>query len=143
MPPQCKNNSRVAARAIGATPIATPVSPIPVAAPVAPVPVAPTSAVAPVAAAVNATILRNPRRHHQLPLRFRQDDGDKGEFFNLENVSGDEEDEVVVSPAPTVRPAASHSPLQTTMNTVKVQRYSEARTMLLTVSIIVVRSRVA
>lgn len=41
----------------------------------------------------------------------------KGEFFDLENVSGDEEDEVVVSPAPIVRPAASHSPLQTAMNT--------------------------
>ncbi|KAG1811953.1 hypothetical protein EV424DRAFT_1349511 [Suillus variegatus] len=129
MPPQWKNTSQVPARATAAAAIvalAAPVTLAPVtltpttlvpdtaavtSAPTFPAPIAPT------AAAVNANILRNPQRHHQLPLRFRENDAGEGESFHLENISGDEEDEVVNSPVCTVRPAAGHSPLQTVMNT--------------------------
>jgi hypothetical protein len=105
MPPRKKNTSRLTSKT---TTTGTPVVPVPV----VPAPVA----AAPTAAAVNANILRNPRRNRQLPTRFRQDDGDGGEFFDLENVSEDEEDDTV-SPAPEVRPAAVHSPFQTAMST--------------------------
>lgn len=114
MPPRKKKTSRLASKT---TATGTPVVPIPVVhAPVVPAPVAALTAAAPTAAAVNANILRNPCSDRQLPIRFRQDDGDEGEFFNLENVSEDEEDDVV-SPALEVRPAAGHSLFQTATST--------------------------
>ncbi|KAG2054570.1 hypothetical protein BDR06DRAFT_971540 [Suillus hirtellus] len=110
MPPQKKKTSQLASKT---TATGTPVVPIPVvhapvvptpvvSTPVVPTPVAALTAAAPTAAA--------------LPIRFRQDDGDEGEFFDLENVLEDEDDDVV-SPAPEVRPAAGHSPFQTAMST--------------------------
>ncbi|KAG2068441.1 hypothetical protein BDR04DRAFT_1157831 [Suillus decipiens] len=92
--------------------------------PVAATPTTATPAVAPIAAAVNVTMLQNPPRHCQLPVWFR-DNGtgspaaDKGESFYLENISGDEEDEVANPPALTAMPAAVPSPLQTVMNTAR------------------------
>lgn len=116
MPPRRKNASR-APRAAPA-----PVPAVPTAAPVAATTATP--AVTPIAAAVNATMLQNPPRRRQLPVRFR-DNGtgspaaDEGESFHLENISGDEEDEVANPPALTVTPAAVPSPLQTAMNTAR------------------------
>ncbi|KAG1759799.1 hypothetical protein EV702DRAFT_1208130 [Suillus placidus] len=78
----------------------------------------------PAAAAANATTLQNPRRR-QLPVRYRTTDAahagpDEGEVFNLDNISGDEE-ELGNLPAPTaVAPAGSNpSPLQTVTSTVR------------------------
>ncbi|KAG1720923.1 hypothetical protein EDD22DRAFT_854527 [Suillus occidentalis] len=120
MPPRKKNTSQLTSKT---TATGTPVVPVPVVpapavpAPAVPAPVVPAPvAAAPTAAAVNTNILRNPRRNRQLLTRFRQDDGDGGEFFDLEDVSEDEEDDAV-SPAPEVRPAAVHSPFQTAMST--------------------------
>ncbi|KAG2061134.1 hypothetical protein BDR06DRAFT_966908 [Suillus hirtellus] len=129
MPPRKKKTSQLASKTtatgipvvpipvVHAPVVPAPVVPTPVvSAPVVPAPVAALTAAAPTAAAVNANILRNPHRDHQLPIRFQQDDGDEGEFFDLENVLEDEDDDVV-SPAPKVRPAAGHSPFQTAMST--------------------------
>ncbi|KAG2047331.1 hypothetical protein BDR06DRAFT_976813 [Suillus hirtellus] len=114
-----QNTAQATARIAVTVPTVVPIPPAPVAAPIdtpitpaaapapntaAPTPItaapAPiTAAPAPIAAAVNANILH------------------EGESFHLENVSGDEGDEMVNLPAPAVGPAAGHSPLQTAMNT--------------------------
>jgi hypothetical protein len=81
-------------------------------------------AVIPAAAAANATTLQNPR-WRQLPVRYRTSDvvhtgPDEGEVFDLDNVSGDEE-EPGNPPVPviTMAPAGSNpSPLQTVNSTV-------------------------
>ncbi|KAG1741231.1 hypothetical protein EDD22DRAFT_851712 [Suillus occidentalis] len=117
MPPRRKN-ARATVKAavvvpIPPTPVAAPISPAAVAAPISPVaasispthatvPITPTAAPGPTAAAanVNANILRNPQRHHQLPAQFQDNDAGEGESFHPENVSGDEGDEMVNSPAP-------------------------------------------
>ncbi|KAG2046011.1 hypothetical protein BDR06DRAFT_977789 [Suillus hirtellus] len=112
MSPQWKNTSQLATKATATTPIAASVTPSFIGAPtstgapiaIAPIAVAPI-AVAPITAAVNANILCNPQRHHQLLLQFRQNDGDEGESFHLENISRDEKDDVINSPASAVRPA--------------------------------------
>jgi hypothetical protein len=101
MPPRRKNTSRVAPKAAPAPITATPLTATP--------------AVTPIAAAANVSMLQNPLRHHQLPVRFR-DNGlsptaDEGESFHLENISDDEEDEVANPPALTVTPVACPSPL--------------------------------
>jgi hypothetical protein len=77
----------------------------------------------PAAAAANATTLQNPRRR-QLPVRYRTNDAahagpDEGEAFDLDNISGDEE-ELGNLPAPiAITPAGSNtSPLQTATSTV-------------------------
>ncbi|KAG1779095.1 hypothetical protein EV702DRAFT_1044051 [Suillus placidus] len=137
MPPRRKNASQVAPRAapapITAAPAPITATPAPItaaavpaistAAPVAATPSTATPAVAPIAAAVNAAMLQNPARRHQLPVRFRDNGSspaaDEGESFHLENISGDEEDEVANPPALTVTPAAGPSPLQTAMNTAR------------------------
>ncbi|KAG1884021.1 hypothetical protein F4604DRAFT_1677187 [Suillus subluteus] len=116
MPPRWKN-ARATAKAavivstvvpIPPTPVAALISPAAVAAPISPVaasispahatvPITPTAAPGPTAAAAN--ILRNPQRHRQLPAQFRDNDAGEGESFHLENVSGDEGDEMVNSPS--------------------------------------------
>jgi hypothetical protein len=117
MPPR-KKNARTTARAAVIVPTVVPIPPAPAAAAtISPTPVTPTATPGPTAAAANVNILRKPQRHHQLPARFRNNDADEGESFHLDNVSGDEGDEIDNSPAPAVRPAAGHSPLQTAMNT--------------------------
>ena len=118
MPPRQKNTTRVTARVAVAVPTIDPIPPAPITPIPIAVPITPTAAPAPITAAVNANILRNPQRHRQRPVRFRENAADEGEFFHLENVSGDEEDEVVNPPAPAVGPAAGHSPLQTAMSTI-------------------------
>ncbi|KAG2753531.1 hypothetical protein P692DRAFT_20870776, partial [Suillus brevipes Sb2] len=98
---------------IAAAPIAAvPIAAVPIAAaPIAAVPIAaaPIAAV-PIAAAValNATTLQHPQRQRQMPLRFRDNDppqagtnhtADDGEYVEIGNVSGEEDD----LPAPGVR----------------------------------------
>jgi len=113
MPPR-KKNARTTARAAVIVPTVVPIPPAPAAAvTISPAPVTPTAAPGPTAAAANANILHNPQRHRQLPARFRNNDADEGESFHLENISGGEGDKIDNSPAPAVRPAAGHSPLQT------------------------------
>ncbi|KAG1807354.1 hypothetical protein EV424DRAFT_1350702 [Suillus variegatus] len=93
-----------------------------------------TAAPIPAAAAANATTLLNPRRR-QLPIRYRTSDAahagpDEGESFDLENISGDEEEPgnppvlTVIAPAgnppvPTAiaQAGSNPSPLQTVMST--------------------------
>ncbi|KAG1719414.1 hypothetical protein EDB19DRAFT_1836741 [Suillus lakei] len=127
MPPRQKNTAQSTARAAVAVPTVTPIPPVPVAAPISPTPVAapisptpitapiavpitPTATPGPTTAAANVNILCNPQRHYE------------GESFHLENIFGDEGDEMLNSPAPAVRPAADHSPLQTVMNTTTTDR---------------------
>ncbi|KAG2060447.1 hypothetical protein BDR06DRAFT_1002364 [Suillus hirtellus] len=103
MPPLWKN-AQATARAAVIFSTVVPIPPTPVvAAPISHTPVtisiAPTTAPGPTTAAANANILY------------------EGESFHLENVSVDEGDKIVNSPAPAVRPAVGHSPLQTAMNT--------------------------
>lgn len=82
-----------------------------------------TSRVAPIAAAANASVLQNPPRCRQLPVRFRDNGSsptaDEGESFHLKNISDDEEDEAANPAALTVTPVACPSPLQTAMNTTR------------------------
>ncbi|KAG2126860.1 kinase-like domain-containing protein [Suillus bovinus] len=86
-------------------------------------PLTATPAVAPIAAAANVSVLQNPPRRRQLPVRFRDNGSnptaDKGESFHLENISDDEEDEAANPPALTVTPVVCPSPLQTAMNTAR------------------------
>ncbi|KAG1750430.1 uncharacterized protein EDB91DRAFT_1078468 [Suillus paluster] len=106
-----------AAAPIDATPIVTPI-----AAAIAPI----AATVAPIAAAValNATMLQHPQRQWQLPLRFRNNSPvrtgtsrtlDDGEYIDISNVSGDEEDNL---PAPSIRASPVPSPLQTVTSTI-------------------------
>lgn len=87
------------------------------------VPAAIHAAIPAAAAAANATTLQNPRRR-QLPVRYRTDAAhagpDEGEVFDLDNISGDEEEPGNI-PAPTaVAPAGSNSsPLQTVNSTAR------------------------
>lgn len=90
----------------------------------APIPVATsTAAPIPAAAAANATTLLNPRRR-QLPIRYRTSDAahagpDEGESFDLENISGDEEEPSDLPAPATMTPVGSHpSPLQTITSTI-------------------------
>ncbi|KAG2137443.1 uncharacterized protein EDB93DRAFT_1106635 [Suillus bovinus] len=109
MPPRQKNTSWVAPKAAPAPITATPLTATP--------------AVAPIAAAANVSVLQNPPRRHQLPVRFRDNGSsstaDKGESFHLENISDDEEDKAANPPALTVTPVVCPSPLQTAMNTAR------------------------
>jgi hypothetical protein len=88
-------------------------------------------AVIPAAAAANATTLQNPRQR-QLPVRYKTSDAahagpDEGEAFDLDNISGDEEEPghlpapVAITPAPiAIASAGSNtSPLQTATSTVR------------------------
>ncbi|KAG1817371.1 hypothetical protein EV424DRAFT_1347958 [Suillus variegatus] len=129
MPPRWKNTSRVA-------PItAAPVAAIPTAAPVAATPATATPAAAPIAAAVNATMLQNPPRRCQPPVRFRDNGAspsrtaDEGESFHFENISGDEEDEVANPPVLTATPVVGPTPLQTAMNTARTDPLATDRTL--------------
>jgi hypothetical protein len=99
------------------TAAAVPITAVPIAA----VPIA----AAPIAAAValNATTLQHPHRQRQMPLRFRDDDppqagtnhtADDGEYVEIGNVSGEEDD----LPAPGVRAPPVLGPLQTATSTV-------------------------
>jgi hypothetical protein len=63
------------------------------------------------------TALHHPRRERRPPLRFRDDEAD-GEFFNIGEVSGDEEEEG--NSAPTrVGTHADPTPLQTATDTAR------------------------
>ncbi|KAG1805025.1 uncharacterized protein HD556DRAFT_1437179 [Suillus plorans] len=113
-----------AAAPIDATSIITPIAAtiVPIAATVVPI----AATVVPIAAtvALNATMLQHPQRQWQLPLRFHNNSPvrtgtsctpDDGEYIDIGNVSGDEEDNL---PAPSIRAPSVPSPLQTVTSTI-------------------------
>ncbi|KAG1791064.1 uncharacterized protein HD556DRAFT_1445584 [Suillus plorans] len=83
-----------------------------------------TTAAIPAAAAVNTTTLQN-ARWRRLPARYRTSDAappgpDEGETFDLENISGDEEEPSDLPVPATMTPVGSHtSPLQTVTSTIR------------------------
>jgi hypothetical protein len=119
MPP--RRRAPNAAAASIAAPIPTPIIAAPIAAAAAPI--LATASITPIAIAA----FTNPRRDRQLPRRYRDGAeasaapnrivpaGEEGESFDLEDVSGDEEEDNSV---PTVRAPTGPSPLQTAINTV-------------------------
>ncbi|KAG1782088.1 hypothetical protein EV702DRAFT_1041804 [Suillus placidus] len=78
----------------------------------------------PATAAANATTFQHPRRQ-QLPVRYRISNAahagpDEGEVFDLNNVSGDEEElENLPAPAAMAPVGSNPSPLQTVTSTVR------------------------
>ncbi|KAG1798793.1 uncharacterized protein BJ212DRAFT_1305652 [Suillus subaureus] len=100
--------------------IATPIIVTPIVAAVSPI----AATVAPIAAAValNATMLQHPQRQWQLPLRYHDNSPVRtghmpydGEYIDIDNVSGGEEDDL---PAPRVRAPPVPSPMQTAASTI-------------------------
>jgi hypothetical protein len=90
----------------------------------APAPIAAALAHITAAIALNAFTLQHPHRQRQLPLRFRDNSpvrvgtshtADDGEYVDIGNVSGEEEDDL---PAPGVRAPPVPGPLQTATSTV-------------------------
>ncbi|KAG2036852.1 hypothetical protein BDR03DRAFT_1011207 [Suillus americanus] len=107
---------------IDVIPILTDVIPIP--ADVIPVPatIVPIPATVTICTVVTANALINPNQKCQLPHRYQdfspsQPMVDEGEYFDLNNVSGDDDDEEYGLPAPTIRAPAGPSPLQTATHT--------------------------
>ncbi|KAG2053977.1 hypothetical protein BDR06DRAFT_971890 [Suillus hirtellus] len=124
-----QNTSRVASKATPAPNTAASASIT--AAPVAATPPTATSAVTPITTTVNTSMLQNPPRHYQLPVRFRDNGSgptaDKWEPFHLKNISNDEEDKAANPPALIVMPVACPSPLQTVMNTARTDPLATGR----------------
>ncbi|KAG1801939.1 uncharacterized protein BJ212DRAFT_1304932 [Suillus subaureus] len=116
----CRRHGQNKTWATGVSPVATD---IPTAsAAISAIPAAIPAAIL-VAAAANATTLQHPHQC-QLPVRYRTSDAasagpDEGEVFDLDNVSGDEEElENLAAPATMVPAGSNPSPLQTVTSTV-------------------------